>query len=396
MPEPNVEGWDGKTSDFSWYDPEKTVYYIKNASQLSGFRDLVNLGHNFSGKTVKLSSDINLNHKEWVPIGAPCEIAQHKDEKDVYIRPIVDRKTTFTGSFDGCGYAIYGLHITEKSTTDQFVGLFRTLDMAVVQDLVLADVFIDIKDGNVGCLVGYSNRTLLSNIVTDGTLRGRMCGGITCMSTDTSFYYCVSNASIETNVEESSDIAVGGITSEFQISDEFIRKSNGTDALVFIKCVSTGKINIDGSKAKAIYAGGMYGYMMPSVVHGIVIDRCTVQIANKVRVDNLNVDMEHSVFYAHIGESDHPSVFIRDYGQKFELLDGIIGRTPDEVAMRVYKATQSHVIDSVVLPGSLNTLLSNSYENVFRTIDTTSLEEKDSIFNLSPYFKYVGTGKKRR
>ena len=63
--DPSIMCWDGVTSNYEWFDStEKSVYNIANAEQLAGLVELVSLGYNFSGKTVRLVSNINLNYKE--------------------------------------------------------------------------------------------------------------------------------------------------------------------------------------------------------------------------------------------------------------------------------------------------------------------------------------------
>ncbi len=71
-------------------------YVITTAEQFRAFRDDVNNGNRYSGKTVILNNDINLNNVEWIPINQ------------------------FSGIFDGEGHTIYNLKI---SSGDR-VGLF--------------------------------------------------------------------------------------------------------------------------------------------------------------------------------------------------------------------------------------------------------------------------------
>lgn len=67
--ETKAEAWDGKAVDTSWYAEDKTSYEISSADQLAGLSQLVNEGKSFKGKTVSLTDDIDLNNKEWTPIG---------------------------------------------------------------------------------------------------------------------------------------------------------------------------------------------------------------------------------------------------------------------------------------------------------------------------------------
>ena len=94
------------TADTSWgsnYD-SATEFTIADAGDLAQFAVMVNGGKDFSGKTVKLTDDIDLGSQEWTPIG-----------DDGY-------NNLFSGTFDGNGKTISGLQIT--SANDGFVGLF--------------------------------------------------------------------------------------------------------------------------------------------------------------------------------------------------------------------------------------------------------------------------------
>ena len=64
----SVSVWDGSSSDTSWYDSSKTEFYITNAAQLAGFvagaNSNIDYPDKFAGKTVYLTTDIDLNNKE--------------------------------------------------------------------------------------------------------------------------------------------------------------------------------------------------------------------------------------------------------------------------------------------------------------------------------------------
>ena len=63
--------WDGSTTTTDWYTSNVNAasYSISTAAQLAGLAQLVNTGNTFSGKTISLESDINLNDLAWTPIG---------------------------------------------------------------------------------------------------------------------------------------------------------------------------------------------------------------------------------------------------------------------------------------------------------------------------------------
>lgn len=82
--------WDGD-ADTSWYVGGKTEYVIGEAKELAGLAELVNSGNTFEGATISLNQDIDLNNRQWTPIGS------YSDTKP------------FSGTFDGNNHLISGL-----------------------------------------------------------------------------------------------------------------------------------------------------------------------------------------------------------------------------------------------------------------------------------------------
>jgi hypothetical protein len=133
---------------------------IANATQFLAFRDAVNEGNDYSGKTVKLVADIDLGKVEFKPIG----------------RLVTEGWKYFSGTFDGCGHTISGLlnqttQSNERQTTVFGRGLFGALKDATICNFTLTDSWVggtlpisDRPGGNiVGAAVGYA----YGNIVID-------------------------------------------------------------------------------------------------------------------------------------------------------------------------------------------------------------------------------------
>ena len=98
------DAWDG-TVDISWYDENEDIYYISDASELAGLRELVNSGQElFYGKTVNLTNDINMEGTVW-KIGIGYYTADVNDERK------------FNGIFDGNGFII--ANFTYDSTAEK-------------------------------------------------------------------------------------------------------------------------------------------------------------------------------------------------------------------------------------------------------------------------------------
>jgi len=66
--ESTADLWDG-TTDTSWYNDYDTEFIIYTAEELAGLAQLVNNGNSFSGKTIQLGNNIDLNGLNWTPIG---------------------------------------------------------------------------------------------------------------------------------------------------------------------------------------------------------------------------------------------------------------------------------------------------------------------------------------
>ena len=120
-----ADAWNG-TDNTSWYtDAEEDAgtadkpYEISTAEQLAGLAQLVNGGTNFSGKTIKLTADIDLNNQAWTPIG---------NENGP------DAELAFSGTFNGDGYTVSGLNVPDT----YFPGLFGQISTsAAVQNLIV-------------------------------------------------------------------------------------------------------------------------------------------------------------------------------------------------------------------------------------------------------------------
>ncbi|WP_298779375.1 Synerg-CTERM sorting domain-containing protein [uncultured Fretibacterium sp.] len=56
-------------ADVSWYKEGQSWFVISTEAQLAGLTKLVDEGNGFENKTIVLSGDLNLEGKEWIPIG---------------------------------------------------------------------------------------------------------------------------------------------------------------------------------------------------------------------------------------------------------------------------------------------------------------------------------------
>ena len=158
--ETKAEAWDGKSEDTSWYAADKNTYEISNASQLAGLSKLVGEGTNFKGKTISLTDDIDLNNKEWTPVG--------KEGKN------------FQGTFDGKNHVISNLSINTPKKSD--VGLFGYTSGGAIKNFEVHNASVKGRMC-VGVIAGtpytadYENITISGKVIVEGyAYVGGACG----------------------------------------------------------------------------------------------------------------------------------------------------------------------------------------------------------------------------
>ena len=131
-----LAAWDGTAA--ADVAEDNGVYTITNGQQLAWFANQVNSGNKFSGKTVKLASDINLFNQPWTPAG----------NVDSY--PSI----TFAGVFDGGNHTIYNLN-TSATGAYAAAGLFGSIT-GKVKNLRVVNATVD-STHYAGVIAGYSS-----------------------------------------------------------------------------------------------------------------------------------------------------------------------------------------------------------------------------------------------
>lgn len=129
-----VTVWDG-TVDIGWYigHEKDTKFEISTAAQLAGLAQLVNgtakdsdnktiAAVTFSGKTIILTEDINLNTDDVPASGNEWT-------------PIVNSDNSFNGIFDGDGHTVGGLYVPDTTECPGLFGMGG--DDAVIRNLIV-------------------------------------------------------------------------------------------------------------------------------------------------------------------------------------------------------------------------------------------------------------------
>ena len=397
--DPGVPIWDGTSTNVSWYNPDAELQYLTTAEDLAGFAELVNGGNNFSGKTIALKNDIDLGHHEWTPIGEPYEedkVGEGRKEQFKITIPCSSDGVplSFSGIFDGHGHAIYGLEIT-KDHNNTFAAFFSTLYGATVRNIVFEDVYMKRADapGCFATLFGYAESSLISNVIVAGKICGKRISGIGAIAKDTSFYECSSRVTLEAYGIRLSRIVVGGLVQQLELSDVMVSQLKGRSPNIFVSCEQNGHISIDARDTAYIWGGQMYGYIAhdyKTPTHGVIIDRCVFADDAIPIIKNFNSQNTRAVICGIREQGEVPSNYADSPADKTDLLDGFIGKTGNEISVTVIKATDSKVMNSIVIPGTVNTLESASGSATFLTTGVEALKIADGIMNLEPFFKFIG------
>lgn len=144
-------------------------YLIATVDQLAAFRDSVNGGNNYQGKTVKLTADATLSATNWVPIGAGTRRSSGYTADS----------SPFAGTFDGNGHTVSGLTITETQGADYAVGFFGILENATVKDLHFADAHIAVPESELAgiCAGLLVNDSTVSGVTAEGSISAKCAAG---------------------------------------------------------------------------------------------------------------------------------------------------------------------------------------------------------------------------
>lgn len=254
-------------------------YIIKNAEHLKKFRDSVNNGDNYSGKTIELEADIDLNNEEWTPIANVT-------------RKETDDNKLFKGTFDGKNHTISNINCT-INVDDACVGLFGVTANAVIKNLNVTGSFtntIDTVAALIGCDLSKAEEgTSIENCSVNANINGNCVGGILGRA------YGVGQMKIEGCTTKGTFSAtangkVGGIVCINNSNKDLTTISNcvneatisggnaGTGGIIGFannnvkieKCKNTGSIGTSGNTDK--YVAGILGYQQGSL--NIVISEC--------------------------------------------------------------------------------------------------------------------------
>jgi hypothetical protein len=159
---PNAN-WSEATTD--WFKnaagTARDPYIIATSNDLAGLAKLCDEGNKFASKNFILVNDIDLEGKEWEPIGWFNSLAPKNNVR-------------FSGVFDGRGHVIRGLKI--GGLTDYDAALFAsTANVGVIKNLSLVDARVSMYSGSAGLVAWHSG--IIENCYVSGSFRGVGGGG---------------------------------------------------------------------------------------------------------------------------------------------------------------------------------------------------------------------------
>ena len=155
--------WDGiPASGFAGGDgtTENTAFQISNGAELAYLAQEVNKGTTYAGVYFKLTANIELGGSEWTPIGYSKYDKNESRENDNII---------FAGIFDGQGYTISNLTISEDGNSGKHSGLFG-YSSGTIKNLYLENAQIKSYNG-IGGICDDNSGTIEACGVNSGELK---------------------------------------------------------------------------------------------------------------------------------------------------------------------------------------------------------------------------------
>ena len=248
---PSSAKWDGQSVAVSLggTGDEATPFLIRTEAELAKLAQSVNEGTTYEGQFIRLEADLDLDGKDWTPIGTLST-------------------AYFAGTFDGGEHTITGLAV---NTTVDYAGLFGVVKDGTVKNLNVEAVSVyGIK--YAGVIAGHmmvtagTGKTVISNchVISAGSVVGTTMGGLVGRASTTGataeqmiITGCsVKNAKLSSHEETDDKVPAGNA------KNAFIGGIIGAAGAITVQNSFTDGIEITGGGAKATaYAtlGGIVG-----------------------------------------------------------------------------------------------------------------------------------------
>ena len=213
---PGIICGNGETEDYD----NSTVCYIYSVEDLVAFSNMVNSGKNFSGKTVHLMNNLDIqNDKSYVnpSINQFGDINENNtisetlkeeltDTEAKGFKPIGNSSNKFSGIFEGNTHTLKDIFINRSSI--DYVGIFG-YNNGTIKGIKLIDVDVKGKD-YTGLIAGYNTGNITSTITT-GTLSGSKKLGLAVGKNDSGTVESVVRGNITSTFNSTGNGLIGGI-----------------------------------------------------------------------------------------------------------------------------------------------------------------------------------------
>ncbi|MBR2474426.1 MAG: SipW-dependent-type signal peptide-containing protein [Clostridia bacterium] len=159
--------WNG-TVDTSWYNDTDTEFELTTAEQVAGLADLVDAGNTFEGKTIKLSSDLDL-------------YAEDENGEPISFEPIgsFSDNTAFKGTFDGRGHTVSNLYQNGWALKNGYwdgpeygMGFFSLVENAAIKNVNFDGASLPTEANIIGVVAGGAANCTFENINITGAYLG--------------------------------------------------------------------------------------------------------------------------------------------------------------------------------------------------------------------------------
>ena len=148
-----------------WYEANSATkeYTITTAGELLGFSDLLASGETFSGWTITLGNDIDLNPTWTASATAPDNVWATIDGLDGEF---------FQGTFDGQGHTISGIYMSATETYAGIFGSWTDTSTATIKNLAIVNSYLTTTVSTIGGIVGGfdKGKTTIQNVYFDATI----------------------------------------------------------------------------------------------------------------------------------------------------------------------------------------------------------------------------------
>ena len=249
---------------------------ISDAAGLAAFRDSVNSGMTYEGLTVKLTADIDLGNKNWLPIGNYREannFGQH----------------TFNGTFDGQNHTISGLFIdgdnypAEYKNNDSVYGaLFGYICDATLKNFTVKGIAYgtDVagvvgaagKNSKIDNITSYVDLTGKQGENDRKEVRGKIAGiALAVKGENVRISDCTNNGTIFSMASEDKADTVGGIVAIAQANN-----------LTITGCTNNANITAPAQKG----VKGVAGIVGSAISNGTNVTITTCKNSGKITASN--------------------------------------------------------------------------------------------------------------